>query len=107
MGVDFTKEQLKTYSKEYQTRSKEAYSRSRSMRVDIKERAKYHREYLDAQAMIRNINSKLTKDEWLYDDLPNGHHVNHFRVIASGHPDRVGKLIDGFGREYDVSREGN
>ena len=107
MCVDFTKEQLKTYIKDYQTRSKEAYSRSRSMRVDIKERAKYHREYLDAQAMIRNINSKLTKDEWLYDDLPNGHHVKHFRVIASGDPDRVGKLIDGFGREYDVPREGN
>tara|TARA_E500000318_G_scaffold14110_1_gene13764 strand:- start:2549 stop:2866 length:318 start_codon:yes stop_codon:yes gene_type:complete len=105
--VDFTAEQLKNYIKDYQKRGKEAYSRSRSTRVDIKDRAKYHRDYLDSQAMIRNINSKLTKNEWLYDDLPNGHHIKHFRVLASGDPNRVGKLIDGFGREYDVSRERN
>ena len=63
--MDFTKEELKNYIKEYQKRSKEAYSRSRAMRVDPKERAKYHREYLDAQAMIRNINYKMTKDGYM------------------------------------------
>ena len=105
--MDFTKEELKNYIKEYQKRSKEAYSRSRAMRVDPNEMAKYHREYLDAQAMIRNINYKMTKDTWLYDDLPNGHFVKHFRVLASGDPSRVGKLVDAFGREYDVPRKGN
>ena len=105
--MDFTAEQLKNYIKDYQKRGKEAYSRSRSTRVDIKDRAKYHRDYLDSQAMIRNINSKLTKNEWLYDDLPNGHHIKHFRVLASGDTNRVGKLVDGFGREYDVPRERN
>ena len=58
--IDFTQDELKKYIKEYQKRSKEAYSRSRSMRVDPKEKAKYHREYLDCQAMIRNINYKMT-----------------------------------------------
>ena len=105
--IDFTQDELKKYIKEYQKRSKEAYSRSRSMRVDPKEKAKYHREYLDCQAMIRNINYKMTKDTWLYNDLPNGHFVKHFRVLASGDPNRVGKLVDGFGREYDVSRKRN
>ena len=54
----------------------------------------------------RNINYKMNHDTWLYDDLPNGHLVKHFRVIASGDPERQGKLIDAFGRVY-VSREGN
>ena len=49
----------------------------------------------------------MTKDTWLYNDLPNGHLVKHFRVLASGDPNRVGKLVDGFGREYDVSRKRN
>ena len=105
--IDFTQDELKKYIKEYQKRSKEAYSRSRSMRVDPKEKAKYPREYLDCQAMIRNINYKMTKDTWLYNDLPNGHFVKHFRVLASGDPNRVGKLVDGFGREYDVPRKRN
>ena len=105
--IDFTQDELKKYIKEYQKRSKEAYSRPRSMRVDPKEKAKYHREYLDCQAMIRNINYKMTKDTWLYNDLPNGHFVKHFRVLASGDPNRVGKLVDGFGREYDVPRKRN
>ena len=100
--IDFTQDELKKYIKEYQKRSKEAYSRSRSMRVDPKEKAKYHREYLDCQAMIRNINYKMTNN-----DLSNGHFVKHFRVLASGDPNRVGKLVDGFGREYDVSRKRN
>ena len=105
--IDFTQDELKKYIKEYQKRSKEAFSRSRSMRVDPKEKAKYHREYLDCQAMIRNINYKMTKDTWLYNDLPNGHFVKHFRVLASGDPNRGGKLVDGFGREYDVPRKRN
>ena len=57
--------------------------------------------------MIRNMNYKMNHGEWLYDDLPNGHFVKHFRVIASGDSDRVGKLVDNFGREYDVPRKRN
>ena len=49
----------------------------------------------------------MNHDTWLYDDLPNGHLVKHFRVIASGDADRIGKLVDAFGREYDVPRKRN
>jgi|TARA_E500000305_G_scaffold42745_1_gene33121 hypothetical protein len=104
--MEFTKEQLKNYIKEYQVKGRTAYSRSRSRATDAKEARKYHAEYLDCQAMVRNINYKMNHDTWLYDDLPNGHLVKHFRVIASGDPERQGKLIDAFGRVY-VSREGN
>ena len=56
---------------------------------------------------VRNINFKMKHGEWLYNDLPNGRMIKQFRIIASGNPDDVGKLVDSFGREYDVPRKGN
>ena len=48
--------------------------------------------------MMSNIRHKQTKGDWLYDDLPDGTRIGARRVIASGNPDHVGKLMDNFGR---------
>ena len=104
---ELSKEDYKKYLKEYKERGASNFKRSRSKFLSKQETEKAYREYLDCQAMIRNMNHKIKYDEWLYNDLPNGHFINHFRVIASGDPDRVGKLVDGFGREYDVPRKRN
>lgn len=104
---NFTEKDLKQYVKDYQVRSREALRRSRSRSIEKNESQKSYREYLDHQAMIRNINFKMKHGEWLYNDLPNGRMIKQFRIIASGNPDDVGKLVDSFGREYDVPRKGN
>ena len=95
------------YLKEYKERGASCFRRSRNKFLGKEEIAKAYREHLGCQAMIRNMNWKMKHGEWLYDDLPNGHFVKHFRIIASGNPDQVGKLVDGFGREYDVPRKRN
>jgi hypothetical protein len=97
----------KKYLKEYRERGASSLRRSRSRFLGKQETEQAYREHLDCQAMIRNMNHKMKHGEWLYNDLPNGHFINHFRIVASGNPDNVGKLVDGFGREYDVPRKGN
>ena len=104
---ELSKEDYKKYLKEYRERGASCFKRSRSRFLSKQETEKAYRDYLNCQAMIRNINWKMTKGEWLYNDLPNGHFINHFRIVASGNPDNVGKLVDGFGREYDVPRKRN
>lgn len=95
------------YLKEYKERGASCFKRSRNRALGKEEKVKAYRDHLNCQAMIRNMNYKMNNGEWLYDDLPNGHFVKHFRVVASGDSDKVGKLVDGFGREYDVPRKGN
>ena len=95
---EFTKEELKKYIKEYQVKGRTAYARSRSRTTDIKDARKFHAEYLDCQAMIRNINYKVNHDTWLYDDLPDGRLVKYFKVLASGDLERQGQIVDAFGR---------
>ena len=104
---ELSKEDYKKYLKEYKERGASCFKRSRNKSLGKEETAKAYREHLGCQAMIRNMNWKMKHGEWLYDDLPNGHFVKHFRIIASGNPDQVGKLVDGFGREYDVPRKRN
>jgi|TARA_R110000787_G_scaffold88702_1_gene188163 hypothetical protein len=104
--MEFSKDELKTYTKEYQVKGREALAKSRSRKTDLKESAKAYSQYLDCQAMIRNINYKVNHDTWLYDDLPNGKLVKYFRVTASGDPNRQGQLVDAFGR-ICVPRERN
>ena len=48
--------------------------------------------------MMSNIRYKMNHGDWLYNDLPDGTRIGARRVIASGNPDHVGKLMDGFGR---------
>jgi len=105
--LDLSKKDYKIYLKEYRERGASNLRRSRSKFLGKQETEQAYRDYLDCQAMIRNMNWKMKNDYWLYNDLPDGHFVNHFRIIASGDPDRVGKLMDGFGREYDVPRKRN
>ena len=104
---DLSKEEYKTYLKEYKERGNAAFKKSRNNRIEKRDREAAYREHLECAAMIRNMNYKIKNDEWLYDDLPNGNFVKHFRIVASGDTDRVGKLVDNFGREYDVPRKGN
>ena len=96
--MEFSQDELKKYTKEYQVRGREAYSKSRSRKTDPKESAKAYREYLDCQAMVRNINYKVNHDTWLYDDLPGGRLVKYFKVLASADPERQGQIVDAFGR---------
>ena len=105
--LDLSKSDYKKYFKEYKELGASNFRRSRSKFLSNKETEQAYRDYLDCQAMIRNMNWKMKNDYWLYDDLPDGHLINHFRIIASGDPDKVGKLVDGFGREYDVPRKRN
>jgi hypothetical protein len=104
---ELSKEDYKKYLKEYKERGASNRKRSRSRFLGKQEAEQAYRDYLNCQAMIRNLNWKMKHGDWLYNDLPNGHFVNHFRIIASGDPDRVGKLVDNFGREYDVPRKRN
>ena len=105
--LDLSKSDYKKYLKEYKQRGASNFRRSRSKFLSNKETEQAYRDYLDCQAMIRNMNWKMKHGDWLYDDLPNGHVINHFRIIASGDPNQVGKLVDNFGREYDVPRKRN
>ena len=105
--LDLSKSDYKRYLKEYKERGASYRKRSRSKFLSKSETEQAYREYLDCQAMIRNMNHKMNHGDWLYDDLPNGYTINHFRVIASGDPDKVGKLIDMCGREWDVPRKRN
>ena len=102
-----SKKEYKKYLKEYRENGKGYLKRSKSRFLGKLETEQAYRDYLNCQAMIRNMNYKLTNGDWLYNDLPNGHFVNHFRIVASGDPDRVGKLMDSFGKEYDVPRKRN
>ena len=104
---ELSKEDYKKYLKEYKERGASNRKRSRSRFLGKQEAEQAYRDYLNCQAMIRNLNWKMKHGDWLYNDLPNGHFVNHFRIIASGDPNQVGKLVDGFGREYDVPRKRN
>jgi hypothetical protein len=105
--LELSKKDYKKYLEEYRARSKSNLRRSRDNSLDKQTKEQAYRDHLDAQAMIRNMNYKMKHNMWLYLDLPNGHFINHFRIIASGNPDDVGKLVDCFGREYDVPRKGN
>ena len=105
--LDLSKDDYKKYLKEYKERSKSNLRRSKDRHLGKQEKEQAYRDYLDAQAMIRNMNHKMKHGDWLYMDLPNGHFINHYRILASGNPDDVGKLGDCFGREYDVPRKGN
>ena len=104
---ELSKKDYKKYLKEYRERGASNRKRSRNRSLGKQETEQAYRGYLDCQAMIRNMNYKINHGDWLYNDLPNGHFVNHFRIVASGDPDRVGKLVDSFGKEYDVSRKRN
>jgi len=105
--LDLSKSDYKKYLKEYKERGASNLRRSRSKFLGKWEIEQAYRDYLDCQAMIRNMNYKIKNGDWLYNDLPNGHTINHFRIIASGDPGQVGKLVDCCGREYDVSRKRN
>ena len=104
---DLSKEEYKTYLKEYKERGSAAFRKSRNNKIEKREREAAYREHLDCAAMIRNMNYKIKNDEWLYDDRPNGSFLKFHRVIASGNPDDIGKLFDNFGREVNVSRKTN
>jgi hypothetical protein len=105
--LDLSKNDYKKYLEEYRARSASSFRQSRSKFLGKQETEKAYREYLSCQAMIRNMNWKMKHGYWLYNDLPDGHLINHFRIIASGNLNDVGKLMDSFGREYDVPRKGN
>jgi hypothetical protein len=105
--LDLSKSDYKKYLKEYKERGASNLRRSRSKLLGKQETEQAYRDYLDCQYMIRNMNYKMAHGDWLYNDLPDGHFINHFRIIASGDPDEVGKLVDCCGREYDVPRKRN
>ena len=105
--LELSKEDYKKYLEEYKGRSKSNLRRARDYRLGKQAREQAYRDYLDAQAMIRNMNYKMKHGTWLYLDLPNGHFINCFRVIASGDSNQVGKLVDCWGKEYGVPRKGN
>ena len=92
----FTETELKKYLDEYRIKQNNAWRRYRSRGETDKHGA--YREYLNAKSMMSNIRHKQTKGDWLYDDLPDGTRIGARRVIASGNPDHVGKLMDNFGR---------
>ena len=102
---EFSKEDYKMYLKEYKERGASCFKRSRNKSLGKEATRKAYREHLDCQAMIRNMNHKMKHGQWLYDDRPDGSFSKYFRVLASGDPDKVGKVIDSFGREYNVPRE--
>ena len=102
---DLSKEEYKTYLKEYKERGNAALRKSRNNHIDKRERQGAYRQHLDCAAMIRNMNHKMKHGQWLYDDRPDGSFSKYFRVLASGDPNKVGKVIDSFGREYNVPRE--
>jgi hypothetical protein len=93
---EFTETELKKYLDEYRIKQNNAWRRYRSRGETDKHGA--YREYLNAKSMMSNIRHKQTKGDWLYDDLPDGTRIGARRVIASGNPDHVGKLMDNFGR---------
>tara|TARA_Y100000114_G_scaffold119682_1_gene114428 strand:+ start:1496 stop:1810 length:315 start_codon:yes stop_codon:yes gene_type:complete len=95
----FSEAELKKYLQEYKVKQNAAWRRSRSRGETDKQGA--HREYLDAKSMITNINYKIKNDTWLYNDLPDGTRIGGRRVTASGNPNLIGKIIDGFGRVID------
>ena len=104
---DLSKEEYKTDLKEYKERGNAAFKKSRNNRIEKRDREAAYREHLECAAMIRNMNYKMKNDEWLYDDRPNGSFIKFHRVIASGDPDKIGKLFDNFGREVNVPRKTN
>ena len=92
----FTETELKKYLDEYRIKQNDALRRYRSRKETDKHGA--YRQYLNAKSMMSNIRYKMNHGDWLYDDLPNGIRIGARRVIASGNPDRIGKLTDSFGR---------
>ena len=95
----FSEAELKKYLQEYKVKQNAAWRRYRSRGETDKHGA--HREYLDAKSMITNINYKIKNDTWLDNDLPDGTRIGGRRVTASGNPNLIGKIIDGFGRVID------
>ena len=95
---DLSKEEYKTYLKEYKERGSAAFKKSRNNRIEKRDREAAYREHLECAAMIRNINYKMKNDEWLYADSPNGSFIESRIVLASGNTDAIGKLFDSFGR---------
>ena len=95
----FSDVELKKYLQVFKDKQNSAWRRHRSRGETDKQGA--YREYVDAKAMIRNINYKIKNDVWLYNDLPDGTMIGGRRVVASGSPDLIGKIIDGFGRIID------
>lgn len=104
---DLSKEEYKTYLKEYRERGNAAFRKSRNNKIDKREREEAYRQHLNCAAMIRNMNYKMNHGDWLYDDRPNGSFIKFHRVLASGDPNKIGKLFDNFGREVNVSRKTN
>jgi hypothetical protein len=96
---EFSEQELRDYAEEYKDLKNFALRRSRSRNEENKMGA--HREYLDAKAMISNINYKMKHGDWLYDDLPDGSRIRFRKVVASGDESRIGKLVDVFGRIVD------
>ena len=92
----FTETELKKYLDEYRIKQNDALRRSRSRSETDKHGA--YRQYLNAKSMMSNIRYKMNHGDWLYDDLPDGTKIGSRRVIASGNPDHIGKLMDSFGR---------
>ena len=105
--LDLSKSDYKKYLKEYRERGTSSFRRSRCRLLRKQETEQTYREHLRSQAMIRNMNWKMKHGYWLYNDLPDGHLINHFRIVASGNPNDVGKLVDSFGKEYDAPRKRN
>ena len=93
---EFTEKELKKYLDIYRIKQNDSLRRYRSRKETDKHGA--YRQYLDAKSMMSNIRYKKNHGDWLYNDLPNGIRIGARRVIASGNPDRIGKLTDSFGR---------
>ena len=95
----FSEEELQDYAEEYKNLKNSALRRYRSRNEENKIGA--YREYLDAKAMLSNINYKMRHGEWLYDDLPDGSQIKFRKIIASGDESKVGKFVDMWGRIVD------
>ena len=93
---EFTEKELKKYLDIYRIKQNDSLRRYRSRKETDKHGA--YRQYLDAKSMMSNIRNKKNHVDRLYDDLPNVIRIGARRVIASGNPDRIGKLTDSFGR---------
>ena len=93
---EFTEKELKKYLDIYRIKQNDSLRRYRSRKETDKHGA--YRQYLDAKSMMSNIRYKMNHGDWLYDDLPDGTRIGARKVIASGNPDHIGKLMDSFGR---------
>ena len=95
----FSEQELRDYAEEYKDLKNSALRRYRSRNEGNKMDA--YREYLDAKAMVSNINYKMRHGDWLYDDLPDGSQIKFRKITASGDKSNIGKFMDSFGRVVD------